>query len=87
MSVIGLLVEIGPRPAWQEQALCAQTDPALFFPEKGDSNWAAKMICRRCPVQAECLQHAVDNGEMHGIFGGLTPKERKAMRRAEREAA
>ena len=36
---------------WQERALCAQTDPEAFFPEKGGSTREAKKICQRCPVR------------------------------------
>ena len=59
-----------------EDALCAQTDPELFFPDVGMSNALAKKICGACPVQAECLEWALTNGEDYGIWGGLTAKER-----------
>ena len=44
---------------WQEQALCAQTDPEAFFPEKGGSTREAKRICVGCEVKAECLEYAL----------------------------
>jgi WhiB family redox-sensing transcriptional regulator len=56
--------------------LCAQTDPELFFPEKGGSIVAAKRICRKCPVQAECLAFGLANREPFGVFGGLSTRER-----------
>lgn len=63
-------------------ALCAQTDPEIFFPNKGDSGSAAdaKAICKQCEVQKECLAWAITNGEEYGVWGGLTPKERRSLR-------
>ena len=42
--------------SWQERALCAQTDPEAFFPEKGGSTREAKRVCLSCEVRAECLE-------------------------------
>jgi WhiB family redox-sensing transcriptional regulator len=69
-------------PQWSEGAVCAQTDPEVFYPDKGGSTTAAKRICRGCPVMAECLQYAVDNRETFGVWGGLSPRERQALRGA-----
>ena len=52
--------------AWQAEALCAQTDPEAFFPEKGGSTRDAKRVCGVCPVREECLQYAMDNDERFG---------------------
>ena len=41
---------------WQERALCAQTDPEAFFPEKGGSTREAKKVCMTCEVRVECLE-------------------------------
>lgn len=54
---------------WQERALCAQTDPEAFFPEKGGSTREAKKVCARCDVRAECLEYALANDERFGIWG------------------
>ena len=43
---------------WQERALCAQTDPEAFFPEKGGSTREAKRVCLSCEVRGECLEYA-----------------------------
>ena len=67
--------------AWQEQALCAQTDPEAFFPEKGGSTREAKKICTGCEVKAECLEYALANDERFGIWGGLSERERRRLRR------
>lgn len=60
-------------------ALCAQTDPEVFFPEKGRSDQVrrAKAICNRCPVKDECLSWALDNRTVVGILGATTYTERK----------
>lgn len=67
--------------AWQEDALCAQTDPEAFFPEKGGSTREAKNVCAECTVRAECLQYALDNDERFGIWGGLSERERRKIKR------
>jgi len=66
---------------WQEQALCAQTDPEAFFPEKGGSTREAKRVCASCDVRAECLDYALGNDERFGIWGGLSERERRKIRR------
>lgn len=67
--------------AWQAEALCAQTDPEAFFPEKGGSTRDAKRVCSVCPVREECLQYAMDNDERFGIWGGLSERERRRLRK------
>lgn len=64
---------------WLEQALCTQTDPEVFFPEQGSSNRAAKATCSRCPVREQCLDYALTNHELHGIWGGLSERERRRL--------
>ena len=66
---------------WQEQALCAQTDPEAFFPEKGGSTREAKRICQACAVRDECLEYALLNDERFGIWGGLSERERRRLKR------
>ncbi len=67
--------------SWQEQALCAETDPEAFFPEKGGSTREAKKICTGCEVKAECLEYALANDERFGIWGGLSERERRRLKR------
>lgn len=62
-------------------ALCAQVDPDLWHPAKGQSNTAAKKICHRCDDEAACLAIALADPELDGIWGGTTHRERQAMRR------
>lgn len=76
-------------PEWVADALCAQTDPDAFFPEKGGSTAAAKRTCVQCPVRERCLAYAMEHGERYGIWGGLSDRERRRLRRNQqgREAA
>ncbi len=67
--------------AWQSDSLCAQTDPEAFFPEKGGSTRDAKRICTGCSVRAQCLEYALENDERFGIWGGLSERERRKLRR------
>ena len=68
-------------PLWQEKALCAQTDPEAFFPEKGGSTREAKRICLGCEVKDACLDYALANDERFGIWGGLSERERRRLKR------
>jgi WhiB family redox-sensing transcriptional regulator len=66
---------------WQERALCAQTDPESFFPEKGGSTREAKRVCLTCEVRAECLEYALQHDERFGIWGGLSERERRKLKK------
>jgi len=66
---------------WRNLALCPQTDPEIFFPEKGGSTREAKKVCRACEVRAECLDYALENREPWGIWGGLSDQERRQLLR------
>ncbi len=66
---------------WQEKALCAQTDPEAFFPEKGGSTREAKRICLGCEVRDACLDYALAHDERFGIWGGLSERERRRIKR------
>jgi WhiB family redox-sensing transcriptional regulator len=72
---------LGNAPEWQERALCSQTDPEAFFPEKGGSTREAKRICSRCEVKGECLEYALNHDERFGIWGGLSERERRRLKR------
>lgn len=67
--------------AWQDQALCAQTDPEAFFPEKGGSTREAKRVCQSCDVRGECLAYALAHDERFGIWGGMSERERRKLKR------
>lgn len=71
-----------PAASWRDDALCAQVDVGdLFFPEKGGSTQAAKLVCQLCDVRQQCLDFALDTDERHGIWGGLSDRERRVLRR------
>jgi WhiB family redox-sensing transcriptional regulator len=67
--------------SWQADSLCAQTDPEAFFPEKGGSTRDAKKVCGSCMVRSECLEYALENDERFGIWGGLSERERRRLRK------
>ena len=67
--------------AWQEHALCAQTDPEAFFPEKGGSTREAKKVCLSCEVRVDCLEYALEQDERFGIWGGLSERERRRLKK------
>ena len=71
---------------WRVEALCAETDPEAFFPEKGGSTREAKRVCTGCAVRAECLEFALTNDERFGIWGGLSERERRLLRLQRRDA-
>ena len=66
---------------WQDSAACIGADTAIFFPESGDPVGPAKALCRACPVREQCLADALERGEVHGVWGGLSAKERRKYRR------
>src|SRR5580658_11001821 len=67
---------------WQARSNCMGVDPDLFFPERGSSTREAKEVCRGCVVRDDCLEFAIANGEKFGIWGGMSERERRRVRRA-----
>lgn len=67
--------------SWMLEATCLDADPEAFFPEKGGSTREAKRICAMCPVREPCLQYALEHEERFGIWGGLSERERRRLRR------
>lgn len=75
----------GETENWKDSALCSQTDPDAFLPEKGGSTREAKRICGspekpNCPVREQCLAYALEHDERFGIFGGLSERERSKLK-------
>ena len=66
---------------WQLEANCLGVDPDLFFPERGASTKEAKAVCKGCVVREDCLEFALQNGEKFGIWGGLSERARRRIRR------
>ncbi|MEU4607611.1 WhiB family transcriptional regulator [Kribbella sp. NPDC023972] len=65
----------------RERAICAQTDPEAFFPVMGGSTRDAKKICLGCDVRGECLEYALTNDERFGVWGGLSERERRKLKK------
>jgi WhiB family redox-sensing transcriptional regulator len=88
--VAGAHPEDGWNWGWQFRAACRGADSTLFFApnyfekrhEKELREAQAKAYCRRCPVREECLEYALSNGEKFGIWGGMSERERRRIRRA-----
>lgn len=66
-----------PSLDWRDKGVCMQTDPEMFFPEKGGSTREAKQLCLGCEVIDQCLKYALDNNERFGIWGGMSERERR----------
>ena len=74
---------------WRQQALCRGVDPEIFYPvsEDEDASADAKAICAQCPVREPCLEYALTVREKHGVWGGLTERERRRVLRRRRQSA
>lgn len=72
-------------PWWHRSAVCRDADSDLFFVDRGRTSKAAKAFCAKCPVRAVCLEWALTQPEkLFGIWGGITPVERRAEKRRRR---
>lgn len=71
--------EGGSDPAWRTRGVCQSVDPEMFFPAPSEPADAAVELCRTCPVQGSCLAWALQVGDLHGVWGGTTARERRAM--------
>lgn len=76
-----LLAEIAisePMPrSWVQLALCRNKPHVSFFPERGETLDPARLTCAECPVRQQCLDHALKHDIQHGIWGGMSARERK----------
>lgn len=80
------MIELPPRPPWMLHAACRGLDPNLFHPRRGERGAdQARAVCARCPVQPDCLNHALDNGETLGTWGGIPEHKRRPLRRQRRQ--
>lgn len=61
---------------WQRHAACLGMDPAVFFPEHGESTAEAKRVCGGCPVREPCLAYALGHDDQVGVWGGTAARER-----------
>jgi WhiB family redox-sensing transcriptional regulator len=65
---------------WRDLAACRGTDLEVFFPGRGESARPARQVCAGCPVRQPCLDYAITNRIAYGVWGGLTERERRALR-------
>lgn len=72
---------------WITDALCAQVDNEIFFPPKGGSTKDAKRVCMACPARVACLEAAMARDERFGIWGGLSERERRELKKRRRQVA
>ena len=80
-DVQALLAQLIERPAWHAQAKCRGMGTARFFPESGGPIKATTALCEGCAVRKECLSAALAAGDNHGIWGGLSARGRRVLRR------
>lgn len=78
------VTRLSTNPDWMAVASCARpgVDPEIFFAEVGgdhEQTTAAKFICSGCPVKTSCLGHALDHHIAHGVFAGLSPRQRQSL--------
>ena len=76
-----------PIDSWRDLAACAGLDVRLFYPDTGKRSTAALTVCSGCWVRGDCLEYALARDEAHGVWGGKTEDERRAIRRARRAAS
>jgi len=84
-SLHRLLKPIGP---WSEEAACYGMPVDVFVPGTAESRSSyalALRVCGDCPVQVECLEHALETREPYGVWGGATPSQRERIRKARRK--
>jgi len=72
---------------WMIEGNCRDHPPETFFPSDGVGVQVARAICATCPVQAECLEYALDNRIDHGVWGGASERERRRLLKKRRAAS
>ena len=78
---MGIIAKPDLDTGWKDYSNCLGVDPDLFFPERGASTREAKEVCRGCVVRGDCLEYALLKGEKFGIWGGMSKRERRRIRR------
>lgn len=77
-------------PSFDGSQVCAKVDPELFFPDPTETQerlQQVKPLCDSCAFLAPCLEYALANPSMQGIWAGTSDRERKLMRRRMRRIA
>jgi WhiB family redox-sensing transcriptional regulator len=77
-------------------APCSEVDPEIFFAEDRlpsapsaskpiyRHEQEAKATCIRCPYRMDCLDYALKNEDLQGIWGGTTEQDRRKLLRNRR---
>lgn len=76
----GVLTELLRPPAWHRDAACVEHPEVSFFPDKGQSTAAALLVCAGCLVVDDCKAYALGTGQEAGVWGGTSPRARRALR-------
>ena len=71
--------------SWMGRGNCAGMNPDLFFPARGEASAPAKAVCAPCEVKERCLNYAIEGGERFGVWGGMSERERRRVRRGRQE--
>lgn len=79
MILGSMLAIVTEQEEWAERAACTDSDPEAWYPEKGQNCDFAKRICAGCEVRDACLDYALAHRERHGVWGGLTERERRPL--------
>jgi len=66
---------------WRERGACFGSYSGVFFPERGESTKAARVICDECVVVQECSDFAVGENQRFGVWGSTTERERVKIRK------
>jgi len=69
---------------WVHRSACKGLDPIIFYPATDEEADEAKAVCAECPVQEQCLEHAIGHREHNGVWGGATERERQRIIRRRR---
>lgn len=69
---------------WVTRSACKGLDPTIFYPATDEEADEAKAVCAECPVQEDCLEHAIGHREHNGVWGGATERERQRIIRRRR---
>ncbi|SLH31856.1 Putative transcriptional regulator, WhiB family [Mycobacteroides abscessus subsp. massiliense] len=78
-DIVGCLTGLVADLSWQDEAACRGLPTEWWFPQQGSSHECqrAKAISRSCPVKAQCLQFAIEVHDQHGIYAGLSLRDRR----------
>ena len=69
------------RPAWQAEAACRGDEVSVFFPDSHEDSRYVIAICVSCPVKTECLNYALEDPSLKGVWGGTSARQRSRLRR------